>query len=727
MIKIIMKTVMRIKNYSPVQMLLMGMLIVAGISFLISDNVFRWEETGNPCTFSYIRRGEYDMDVLCTPVDRANRVTVFSGAAINEEGKAGVALAQADMEPGQERISLPLSLEDEIYSVIVITDMDTEDMTLVRSAGLESKSIVYRDGAFLGTICLFAAAVLAVVFVRVPRDKYLMPVAAVVIGLMAGIPMYADFVLDGHDFCFHVLRIEGIYQAMASGDFPVRLNPLQFSGYGYLSSTMYPQLFFYPVALLRFLNVSVMTCYKFLLTSINVGTALAAYYAVKNITRSGKIGIWMSFFYTLGAYRLVDMYTRCAIGEVLAMTFFPLVIWGVYECLWGERRWIILTLGITGVLESHLLSVQMCALFMLLELLWWLLSRKKDHIGKRIMAGVKAALTAALLNLSFLVPFLYFSRHNLACFGMTNGAANSGVYFSQMFSLFLSNDGISVTRGTTVGEMALSVGTALLVGMFAFFLWAGSGKEKEKGTESVGVHCAAYALAAMYLASCLMPWGAFISRIPLVDTLTATLQFVWRFLAPASVFLALCAAIGIVKLTEEKKEWNWLAGVAALLCIVSAWSLFDDLTEHVGQYNNPMAMEAVEDVDALYLYGGMNGALYTWETAVPRAASGAEIVCTGYRKQGTHISLQVQPLQEGTDSLILPLFYYPGYEIRVNGEKVTSYGMDWLLACDMPSARSDIQVRYTGLPIFRVCDIISLFAGAGVILMLVRNRLRKGI
>lgn len=725
----VMKPFIKAKNYSPVQILLMGIMIVVGVSFLLSDHVYKSEELGNPCTFPYIRRGEYELDITCAPVDRTNRVTVFSEAAVNEEGKAGTVLAQADMEPGQGGISLPLSLEDEIYSVKVVTEMDTEETTLVRSACIESKNIVYRDGAFLGVLCLLTALALAVIFVRVPEDKYLMPAAAVMIGLLAGIPMYTDFILDGHDFTFHVLRLEGIYQAIESGDFPVRLNPLQFSGYGYLSATMYPQLFFYPAALLRFLNVSIMTCYKFLLTSINVGTALAAYYAVKNITRSDKIGIWMSFLYTLSAYRLVDMYTRCAIGEVLAMTFFPLVIWGVYECLWGERRWIILTLGITGVLESHLLSSQMCVLFMILELLWWLLSRKKDDIGKRIMAGVKAALTAALLNLSFLAPFLYFSRHDLNCFRMTNIAANSGVYFSQMFSLFLRNEGVSRTRGTTVGEMALSVGTALLVGMFAFFLWARAGREKEKGIESIGVHCAAYALTAMYLASWLMPWGGLISRFSIVDMLTTTIQFVWRFLAPASVFMALCAAIGIVKLTEEKREWNWLAGVAALLCIVSAWSLFDDLKEYVGQSNDPMAMEAVEDVDTMYLYGGVNGALYTWETAVPRTAGGTEIACTGYRKQGTHISLQVQPLQEGADSLIFPLFYYPGYEIRVNGEKVTPYGVDWLLACDMPSAPAGIQVRYTGLPLFKVCDVISILTGAGIIYMLIKNRVRlkKGL
>lgn len=712
---------MKKKLYSPVQMILIGMLVICGISFLLSDNVFRWEEAGNPCTFSYIGPGEYVLDITCTPVDQANRVIVFSREATNAEGETGVVLAQADLEPGQESVSVPLSVEDGIYSVCVVTSLDTEDTALAGSAYLVSEDILYRDGAFLGVICLLTAAALLVIFVRLPREVYFMPVMAAVIGLLAGIPMYAEFILGGHDFTFHMLRIEGLYRAMASGDFPVRLNPLQVSGYGYLSSTMYPQWFIYPVALLRFLNVSVISCYKILLTMINVGTALIAYYAVKNITRSDKIGILMSFLYTFSAYRLMGLYVRCAIGEVLAMTFFPLVIWGVYECLWGGRRWIILTLGITGVLESHILSAEICALFMILELLWWLFGRKKDHIGKRIMAGVKAVLAAVLLNLSFLVPFLYFSTHDLVCFQMTNSAANSVVYFSQMFSLFLSKEGVSVSRGTTVNEMSLTVGTALLVGLGAFVLWSGSGKEREKVVGGLGVHCAVYALTALYLSSWLMPWSAVILRSSIIDRLTTALQFVWRFLGMASLFMALCSAIGIVRLAEEKREWSWLVGVVVTLCLITTWSLFDDLKGYTGQNNNPMSAEAVLDVDELYLYNGIDSKLYTRETAVPRTAGGTPITCSEYRKQGTHISMHVESGQAVSDSLLFPLFYYPGYEIRINGEKVTPYGVDWLLACDLPAAPADVQVRYRGLPIFRVCDMISLLAGIGILFLIIKR------
>ena len=40
----------------------------------------------------------------------------------------------------------------------------------------------------------------------------------------------------------------------------------------------------------------------------------------------------------------------------------PLIIWGVYEILWGEGRWLVLVWGMTGVLESHVLSTEICIL-----------------------------------------------------------------------------------------------------------------------------------------------------------------------------------------------------------------------------------------------------------------------------------------------------------------------------------------------------------------------------
>ena len=125
---------------------------------------------------------------------------------------------------------------------------------------------------------------------------------------------------------------------MQNGEFPVRINPLQSGGYGNLSPTMYPSLFLYPVAILRFFGVSAMLCYKVLLTAMNIATAFLSFYAVRAITGSEKSAWLMSVLYTFATYRLTNLYYRAALGESLAMVFHPCYCGAPMKYFMGRRR-----------------------------------------------------------------------------------------------------------------------------------------------------------------------------------------------------------------------------------------------------------------------------------------------------------------------------------------------------------------------------------------------------
>ena len=84
---------------------------------------------------------------------------------------------------------------------------------------------------------------------KMKNRKYI--VCYLVILLIASIPLLNNYLIRGHDIYFHLMRIEGLAQGMKTGDFPVRIQPAWYGGYGYAVSVFYSDLFLYPVALLR--------------------------------------------------------------------------------------------------------------------------------------------------------------------------------------------------------------------------------------------------------------------------------------------------------------------------------------------------------------------------------------------------------------------------------------------------------------------------------------------
>ena len=86
------------------------------------------------------------------------------------------------------------------------------------------------------------------------------------------------------------------------------------------------------------------------------------YAAAKRLFQNRWAATCASVLYTLSAYRVMDVYTRVAVGEAMAMAFFPLFIVGLYEVLFGDAKcWRMLALSACGIFLSHMLSTMLCA------------------------------------------------------------------------------------------------------------------------------------------------------------------------------------------------------------------------------------------------------------------------------------------------------------------------------------------------------------------------------
>lgn len=592
---------------------------------------------------------------------------------------------------------------------------------VMTEVNVEGTDIFCRDNQFLGGLCLAIAAIVLIFGLAGRENKLRIPFLIIGIGLAASFPLMNDFLKYGHDLAFHLTRIEGIYQGMRLGQFPVRVNPVQLEGYGNITGIMYPQLFLFLPAALRFLGVSTMLAYKILIVFVNILTALTAFLAVNKISRSEAAGWAAAGLYTFSLYRLIDAYTRASLGELLAMAFMPLVVWGIYEIFWGDqKKWYLLVAGMTGILQSHVLSVEMTALFLVLELGAWFLTRHKTKVLKRLGSGILATAVTVLLNAGFLIPFLFYSREEFQVFEIENVLAPTAAYFSQIFTSFIEPTGVNLASGMTRGEMPITVGGILLAGSVLFCMTLRWKKEQDTG-DRLGKHCLVFGVLSLLMSSWLFPWVA-LQANETISALISPLQFVWRFLAPASLFLCITSAVGIVNLVRLSPGREWVYGVAFLLVFSSTSYYFAQVSVQVGDWNDKMEIAGKDYTDSLYLYIETGSNYYQRSQANIQCSEGSLAEFSGYVKEGTHLTanIVVKQYQEGT-YLKFPVYYYPGYEIRIDGEPVEVLRQDTLLACGITDSMADgsihsIEVEYVGFPQFAAADLISA-ATAGLLLL----------
>lgn len=168
----------------------------------------------------------------------------------------------------------------------------------------------------------------------------------------------------------------------------------------------------------------------------------------------------------------------------------------------------------------------------------------------------------------------------------------------------------------------------------------------------------------------------------------------------------------------------------------SAWFFFDSMTLYGDSFSDKMKLEGNTGYDSLYMYdrGEVTDPLQFdigMSENYIKTLHGTDVRYSDYQKRGTSISSWVDPGEwpQEDEYLVFPLYYYPGYEILVDGRKVEAVSQEFLLACRLPDEAAYIQVDYKGMAGWRIADIVSLITALVFGGCIVRHRtaVRKGM
>lgn len=673
--------------------------------------------------------GRYTLTVQYTADADGAVCEVYSNQVVNEDNSRGRMFAREILPAGENTIAIPYETGERTGGM---------EYKFYGNGGVFTLQQVTNqsDRRFTDAWCLLAVFVLLEIlfyllyrYCRDRRNGDMEPVwngvALLVLALLSSLPAMNDFQTMTADHMIHYARIDDIADWMRniSWNQPVmRLAASEHSGYGYITPVMYPQLFLYFPAMLRLCGCSMLMAYKLFLFAVNCATAAIAFFSFGRLFPKKRIlALLCTSLYVMNLYRLIDLYTRGAVGEFLAMAFLPLILYGMYEIFYGDyHKWYYALLGYTGVLQSHVLSTLMAGMFSALLLI--LALRKILQEKARLAALCKAAAATVACSLWFLVPFLQYSRLELIVNENGSDLALSGVYLSQMFASFVENKGVNQVKGSTADEMPLTLGMITLAGLLVAAYYLYRDREKQDRTYRICTVCTVMGAAAMFLASVYFPWEPIVASG--VGARFLAIQYTWRFLAIAAVFLSVSGGaafyqIAIEGRTQREKECLLLLLLGAVL--LSSWPYIDSVirTDAISK----SYCEVTREMDELYLPTAARGTKDALEGTL--LAGGCEAGISGLKRTygGLEVDLKLQNASE--DAYVeLPLFCYPGYHIEDENGKEYAYeqGEAGVIRVAVDDSISHLSIHYSEPVLFRISTAVSLAGAAAIVVCLLRRR-----
>lgn len=209
------------------------------------------------------------------------------------------------------------------------------------------------------------------------------------------------------DITFHINRFVGLANAFEEGQILPKIYPYANNGFGYATPLFYCDLFLYPFAILYHFGLSVVWCYKLCVLFYTTLGNIFIYLIFKKETNNRKLSLLASFLYLTCSYHLLNIFIRGALGEILAMTFVPLVLYALYRILVKhEDCFIFLGISFSLLVQSHLISSLLYGIFFFCMIVVFLIMNRKDFslIKKTIITIIKGTTLALLLCAWYLLP-----------------------------------------------------------------------------------------------------------------------------------------------------------------------------------------------------------------------------------------------------------------------------------------------------------------------------------
>lgn len=217
--------------------------------------------------------------------------------------------------------------------------------------------------------------------------------------------IFSSKYIKGNDTDFHMSNIFSIYTSIKQGTLS-NILPIIAHDFGYASRIFYPRLAHFSTALITLvLNGNVIWGLKIIHFIVYFLSAVMMYKLVNKIFKNKFSALISAIFYLSFPYMLTEVFVRDSLAESLIFIFMPMIMLGLYELFYGDKKYFYLwfILGYVGIINSHLVLAVYFTAFIFIYLL---LNIKKVFKKENIKSLVLSSTIILLLTATFTVPIL---------------------------------------------------------------------------------------------------------------------------------------------------------------------------------------------------------------------------------------------------------------------------------------------------------------------------------
>lgn len=548
--------------------------------------------------------------------------------------------------------------------------------------------------------------------------------------MVSSLSVMGNFSVGHHDIPFHYSRIIGVAEGLLNGSFPVKIQPGWLWGYGYAASVCYGDLLLYFPAVLYMFGVPIVHIYKLYILMINFGTLCTAYFCYKKISGSKYVGVTCAALYCLSIVRILNIYLRTAVGEYSAFMFLPLVLLGVWQIYTEEPKsfrsgGLLLCLGMTGIIQTHVITTEMSCIFIALSVLLMI----REMSWRIFMALIKSVLTVLCLNIGFLWPLFDYSMDALNVFAekKSYGIQQLGLSIYELFSFGStamgqakdSLDGLS-------GRVPESMGLAMLIILLLALVAAVKGREWEPRAKKELALSTVLSGIALWMSTHYFPYNR-LAVVPILKKIFASVQFPWRFLSIAVPLLCYMACHVLIKIGQmfgKQKMYYVLIGI----CLISAFQALycmdmlnrsEDMKQVYYDYRAERNHSWIAS-GGEYLLTGTN----TYQTGLEQDIFGENIQVGVPERKGTQIRVPCQAEERAW--IEFPLFaykYYQCMDVQTKERFLITRGENNRIHVELPDHyQGTLKVCFVEPWHWRGAEMVSLFTGIWMIVYVWRKR-----